>query len=100
MTEGAGVRRYMVECTGVLGAIRAMDELLGVELCAMDGIGVTMGEGLLLLASIWRATVMKHEKKCASVNWGGCITLGYNCHGTLSRGQMGNDDVNWCVTQG
>ena len=62
--EGAGVRRYV--CAGVPGAIGITDALLDAELCTMDGFVETTGEGLLLLASIRRAAVMKRVKKRAS----------------------------------
>ena len=77
ITEGAGVRRYVMtgECARVLGAIGAMDELLITgELRATDCVDKELveviGEGLLLQLMIRRAAVKKRVKKQASVKTG------------------------------
>ena len=98
ITEGAGVRRYVIgECARVLGAIGAMDRsLITGELRTTDCVdrGVETGEGLLLRWMIWRAAVRKRVKKRASVKTGVDSNVKIQLPRNAKQRVNGNDEVN------
>ena len=107
MTEGASVRRYVItgECAQVLGAIGVTDELLITgELkmtdCVDKELGELIGEGLPLRLRIRRAVVMKWVKKRASVKTGVDDDIKIQLLQNAKQRVNGNDEGDWCVTQG